>query len=113
MDMRCVLLGGDNNIDSLTNYMMDRDYITSKAGPGITPNIKALYRDSWGGRSEGGSEDDGGSAAVEQTGLALSPFFSPCAKLHTCLSTVGTEPPQKISTITDEDEGDFGDWCPL
>lgn len=46
MDMRCVLLGGDNNIDSLTNYMMDRDYITSKAGPGITPNIKALYRDS-------------------------------------------------------------------
>lgn len=44
--MRCVLLGGDDNIDSLTNYMMDTDYNTTKAGPGIPPDIKALYRDS-------------------------------------------------------------------
>lgn len=112
MDMRCVLLEGDDNINSLTNCMMDTDYSTTKAGPGITPDIKAPYRDSWGVRSEGGSEDDGETAAAEQTGLSISPFFSH-AKRHTCLSTVWTEHPQKISTITNEDEGDFVDWCSL
>lgn len=45
-------------------------------------------------------------------GLSLSPFSSHTTP-HTCLSIVWTEHPQKISIITDEDEGDFVDWCPL